>query len=95
MVVLNRVHKKTTFTKNEVEKLLGAPVVNVFPNDYLAVHRALSEGTALPATSALGSAFSSFAESLIEKKIPQSDGQKRKFFEFFAVPPRSLTADRN
>ena len=92
-VVLNRVHRKTTFTKNEVEKLLDAPVVNVFPNDYPAVHLALAEGTALPAGSALGTAFSSFAESLIKEKIPQASAQKRKFFEFFAVPSRSLAAD--
>jgi pilus assembly protein CpaE len=92
-VVLNRVHKKTTFTKDEVEKLLGAPVVNVFPNDYHAVNLALAEGTALAVTSALGTAFSSFAESLIEKKIPQPGGQKRKFLEFFAAPPRPLAAN--
>ena len=93
LVVLNRVHKKTTFNKNEVEKLLGAPVVNMFPNDYVAVNRALAEGTALPAASALGNAFSSFAESLLEKKIPQPEGLKRKFFELFTVPPRSLAED--
>jgi pilus assembly protein CpaE len=92
-VVLNRVHKKSAFTKSEVEKLLGAPVVNIFPNDYFAVNLALAEGTALPAKSALGTAFSSFAESLMEGTAPQPEGQKRKFFEFFAVPPRSLAAD--
>jgi Flp pilus assembly CpaE family ATPase len=95
LVVLNRVHKKAAFTKNEVEKLLGAPVVNVFPNDYVAVNLALAEGTALPATSALGIAFSSFAKSLIEEKISQPAGHKRKFFEFFTVAPQPLAADPN
>jgi pilus assembly protein CpaE len=93
-VVLNRVHKKAAFTKNEVEELLGAPVVNVFPNDYVAVNLALSEGTALPASTALGMAFSSFAKSLIEKNS-QPAVHKRKFFELFAVPPQPLSADRN
>jgi len=92
-VVLNRVHRKTTFSRDDVEKLLGTPVVNVFPNDYHAVHLALAEGTALPSNSALGTAFSSFAESLIKEKTPQVDAQKRKFFEFFSIPSRALTAN--
>ncbi len=95
LVVLNRVHKKAAFTKDEVEKLLGAPVVNAFPNDYVAVNLALAEGTALPANSALGIAFSSFGESLIEDKVSQPAGHKRKFFEFFRVSPQPLAADRN
>jgi len=94
-VVLNRVHKKTPFNKSEVEKLLEAPVVNVFPNDYAAVHLALAEGTALPATSALGIAFSAFGQSLIKEKIPQPEGHKSKFLHFFTIPPRPLAADRN
>jgi pilus assembly protein CpaE len=94
-VVLNRVHKKTPFNRSEVEKLLETPVVNIFPNDYVAVHRALAAGTALPATSALGIAFSSFAESLIKEKIPQPEGHKSKFLEFFTIQPRPLTADRS
>jgi pilus assembly protein CpaE len=95
LVVLNRVHKKAAFTKNEVEKLLGAPVVNAFPNDYVAVNLALAEGTALPATSALGIAFAAFAKSLIEEKASQPAGHKRTFFEFFTVPPQPLAADPN
>ena len=94
-VVLNRVHKKTAFNKNEVEKLLEAPVVCVFPNEYLTVNSAMQAGTAVPAASALGVAFSSFAESLIKEKIPQEDTHKSKFLEFFTIPPRPLTADRN
>jgi pilus assembly protein CpaE len=95
LVVLNRVHKKAAFTRNEVEKLLGAPVVNAFPNDYVAVNLALAEGTALPATSALGIAFAAFSKSLIEEKASQPAGHKRKFFEFFTVPPQPLAADPN
>jgi len=94
-VVLNRVHRKTTFNRAEVEKLLEAPVLNVFPNDYVAVNLALAEGTALPANSALGIAFSSFAESLIQEKISRPEGHKNKFLEFFTISPRPLTADRN
>jgi pilus assembly protein CpaE len=95
LVVLNRVHKKAAFTKNEVEKLLGAPVVNAFPNDYVAVNLALAEGTALPATSALGIAFAAFAKSLIEEKASHPAGHKRTFFEFFTVPPQPLAVDPN
>jgi Flp pilus assembly CpaE family ATPase len=94
-VVLNRVHKKTPFNKNEVEKLLEAPVVDVFPNDYVAVNLALAAGTAVPAPSTLGLAFSSFAANLIKEKISQPDGRKSKFLDFFTIPPRPLTADRN
>lgn len=94
-VVLNRVHKKTPFDKDEVEKLLEAPVVNAFPNDYVTVNRALADGTAVPANSALGIAFSSFADSLIKEKVPRADTHKSKFLDFFTIPPQPLTANRN
>jgi pilus assembly protein CpaE len=94
-VVVNRAHKKAAFTQNEVEKLLGAPVVNMFPNDYVAVNLALAEGTALPATSPLGIAFSSFAKSLVDEKISQPAGHKSKFLDFFTTQPRPLAAHRS
>jgi len=78
-----------------VEKLLEAPVVNAFPNDYVTVNRALADGTAVPANSALGIAFSSFADSLIKEKVPRADTHKSKFLDFFTIPPQPLTANRN
>jgi hypothetical protein len=55
----------------------------------------LGNGTALPATSALGVAYSSFAESLIQQKISQLDAHRNKFLEFFSIPNPALLAHRN
>src|SRR5262249_46696369 len=43
-VVLNRVHKKPLFTKDQVEDVVGVPVVESFSNDYNTVNKAMAEG---------------------------------------------------
>ena len=96
-VVLTRMQKtskfseKETFSQQEVEELIGVPVVRVFPNDYKAIQRSVSNGTLLPKTSELGKAFTEFAETLIAQNPatkPQSNG---RFMEM-AVPGSSLSA---
>jgi pilus assembly protein CpaE len=85
-VVLNRVQKKAIFTKAQVEEILGVPVVKTFPNDYHGVNRALTQGTCIEPGSEMGKAFSQFAGELLDPRQGQVD-PKKKFIEFFAVPP--------
>jgi len=87
-VILNRTNKKAIFTKQQVEEILSVPVARAFPNDYVAVNKAMTAGTFLPPDSELGKHFVEFAADLVDPR-PSSQGDgKRKFLEFFAVPQR-------
>jgi pilus assembly protein CpaE len=86
-VVLNRVHKKPLFTKEQVEELLGLPVVQVFANDYHAVNRAVTTGTVLTSNSEMGKQFAHFGENLVGAQGSHPE-PKRKFLEFLSVPSR-------
>ncbi len=90
-VILNRCLKKATFSKAQVEELLGMPVLTTFPNDYLRVNRSLTEGKWVTPDSDLGKAFATFAEELLERRVVTQGDTKKKFLEFFAVPPRTVS----
>ena len=62
-VLLNRAQKRSMLPISEVEKLLGVPVFQTFPNDYAGVHRALSSGKSVNPDSELGRGFRALAES--------------------------------
>jgi pilus assembly protein CpaE len=89
-VLLNRCVKKAVFSKQQVEEILGVPVARTFPNDYIGVNRAMTEGTCLDPTSEMGKAFTQFASELVDRRPAGGEDPKRKFLEFFAIPPRGL-----
>jgi len=91
-VVLNRCHKKPMFSKEQVEELLGVPVIQQFANDYLGVNKALTAGTCIAPASEMGKAFTQFAEDLLEKRMIKPV-EKKKFLEYFAVTPRALVEE--
>ena len=84
-VVLNRSQKKPLFTQQQVEDLLGVPVIRIFPNDYLGISRAVTAGTLVPPHTEMGKAFASFADVLVEHPKPNEAASKRKFVEFFSA----------
>lgn len=87
-VVVNRYHKKARFTKEQVEELLGVPVVQTFANDYNGVNKAMTAGTWIEPESEMGQQFDEFSKSLLEKKnVPKSN---KKFLEFLSTPNRML-----
>jgi Flp pilus assembly CpaE family ATPase len=81
-VVLNRMHKNPLFSKDQVEDLLGVPVVRVFANDYQAVNRAVETGKVLEPDSELGKSFADFAAQLMDQPGAKADPAKRRFLEF-------------
>jgi pilus assembly protein CpaE len=87
-VVLNRCHKKPLFTKAQVEELIGLPVVQSFPNDYIGVNKAMTAGKWMDPDTEMGRMFSEFAKSLIEKKPVVKE--PKKFLEFLSTPRRVL-----
>jgi len=72
-VLLNRAQKRSMLPISEVEKLLGVPVFQTFPNDYAGVHRALSAGKSVNADSELGRGFRALAESICKSGPPASE----------------------
>jgi pilus assembly protein CpaE len=69
-VVLNRTRNKALFSKDQVEQILGVPVVHSLENDYPAVTKAMSSGGLIKPSTGLGKSFQQFAKALIE---PRSD----------------------
>jgi pilus assembly protein CpaE len=88
-IVLNRVSKKPLFTKEQVAEVVGAPVVDIVPNDYEGVNSATASGTVVDDKSELGKHYTQIAARLIESQAPQTKG-KRKFLEQFAVSAPSV-----
>ena len=89
-VILNRCQKKAMFTKQQVEEILGVPVVKVFANDYHGVNRAVTNGTCIDPATDMGKAFAQFAGDLLEVRAPGALQEKKKFLEYFAVQSRAL-----
>jgi pilus assembly protein CpaE len=88
VVVLNRCHKKPLFSKEQVEELLGLPVVQTFPNDYNGINKAMTAGTWIDQESEMGKQFAEFAQSLLERKGTVKES--KKFLEYLSTPSRQL-----
>jgi pilus assembly protein CpaE len=88
VVVLNRCHKKPLFSKEQVEELLGLPVVQTFPNDYIGITKAMTAGTWIDQESEMGKQFAEFAQSLLERKGTVKES--KKFLEYLTNPSRQL-----
>jgi pilus assembly protein CpaE len=89
-VILNRCQKKGLFSKEQVEEILGVPVVKTFANDYHGVNRAVTNGTCIDPSTEMGKSFTQFAEDLLGPKTGAKTEQKKKFLEYFAVQPGTL-----
>ncbi len=85
-VLLNRTQKRSVISPEQVEKLLGLPVHMSFPNDYLGVHKALTEGRHVTPSCELGQRFTKLAQSLFDKPEPPVNKPKR-FIEYFSILP--------
>ncbi len=85
-VVLNRMHKKPLFAKDQVEDVLGMPVVRVFPNDYQAVNRSVQDGKLIDPAGELGKSFAEFAAQLLDQPGVKPEAAKHRFLELFRTP---------
>ena len=92
--VLNRYSKKAIFSKQQVEEILGIPVMRTLPNDYQSANRAMTAGTFLDPASELGKMFDEFAGELIERRAPAGADNKRKFLQFFSVQGRLASGEK-
>ncbi len=87
-VLLNRVSNRPVITPEQIEQILGLPVLMTFPNDYNGVHRALTAGKAIEANTELGRGFARLAQTLVEKRpLPPPSSAKKRFIEYFSIMP--------
>ena len=93
-IILNRVHKKALFTREQVEEMLGQRVARTFPNDYHGINEAVAEGTVVAQGSPMGKGTDEFADSLLQIAQPKRS-EKHKFMEHFFAGSRMLTTTRS
>jgi len=92
-VVLNRVSKQSLLTPQQVQDVLGVPVMYNFINDYQAVNTATRAGDFVDPKSKLGGQFSELAASLLNRPRVET-ASKRKFLEFLSAPSQVLAGSR-
>jgi pilus assembly protein CpaE len=90
-IILNRVHKKALFTKEQVEEMLGQRVVRTFPNDYQGINQTVAEGTVVAQGSPMGKGTDEFADALLQIAQQKRDGEKHKFIEHFFTASQLIT----
>ena len=89
-VLVNRCGKRQVITPEQIEQILGLPVMMTLPNDYNGVGRAVTAGRGVDPNSDLGEQFTRLASALMERKPREPKPQHRKrFIEFFSVPDRA------
>ena len=90
-LLLNRVPKRSMFTVDQVEELVGAKVAYSFSNDYFAVNRATTQAECLAPDSVIGAQCADFVRNLHDLHArPQVMEKGRKFLEFFTLQPPQL-----
>jgi Flp pilus assembly CpaE family ATPase len=94
-IILNRVHKKALFTREQVEEMLGQRVSRTFPNDYHGINEAVAEGSVVAQGSPMGKCTEEFADSLLQIAQPKRNNEKHKFMENFFAGSRMLTTTRS
>lgn len=75
-ILLNRAHKRSQISIEEMENLFGLPIHMTFPNDYTGVHKALTAGKPVDSGSELGRKYRELAETMAPS--PASDRESRK-----------------
>jgi len=92
-VVLNRHQRKAVFSKEQVEEILGLPVLRTFPNDYQGVNKGMTDGSFVDPGTELGKAYAQFANELLDRRTTGPAEGKRKFLDMFAsVSSRGLAS---
>ncbi len=86
-VLLNRVPKRSMFSVEQVEELVGARVAYSFSNDYYAVGRATTSAQCLAQDSVIGNQCTEFARMIPDLKpgAATQTPHNKKFLEFFNI----------
>jgi Flp pilus assembly CpaE family ATPase len=96
-VLLNRSQKRSLITNEQIEGLLGVPVMLNLSNDYQGVHRALQAGRAVESNSELGRQFVGLANTILDRKPVKEPDSKKRLVDYLGILPGrySLSSDRS
>ena len=86
-VLLTRCQKRPLITPQQIEQLLGLPVLMTFPNDYQGVHRALTFGRWVEVTSELGRQCAALAQTITQERTIRAVEKKSKVADYFSIIP--------
>ena len=90
-VLLNRVTKRPVITAQQIEQILGLPVLMSLPNDYEGVGRAVTSGQSVDPKSTLGREYARLATALLDRKVRVPSQEPRsKLKQFFSVPEEAV-----
>lgn len=86
-LVVNRVSRRDTMTKEDIESTVGIPVTMQIPNDYGRVEAALRRGTQVDIDSPLGKRYEALGHTLLQGSSRSEDRESRKnrFMKLFAL----------
>ena len=90
-ILLNRSQKKAAIEPQQIEELLGIPVLMTLPNDYQAVSKALASGKHVDPSTELGKQFTKLSNILFERKVPQQVEKSHRFVEYFNLIPNMFS----
>jgi len=90
-LLVNRAQRNQTLSSPQIGQLLGLPVKWEFPNCYRDVHKSLTSGLPIEASSDAGKKFRRFAASLLSVESERKPVQQKKFLEYFSVSRYSPT----
>ena len=93
-IVLNRVSKQSLLTPQQVQDVLGVPVMYNLINDYQVVNTATRAGEFVDPKSKLGLQFADLAATLLNRPTVET-ASKRKFLEFLSAPSQALVGPRS
>jgi pilus assembly protein CpaE len=91
-LILNRSQKRSIIGTQEIEQLLGLPITLSLPNDYIGVHRSLTNGGPVSSTSPLGKQFTAMARMLLGEEVAPLKPEAKGFAALFGLnksaPPK-------
>jgi pilus assembly protein CpaE len=92
--ILNRCQKRSQFSREEVEEVLGVPVFAAFANDYSGVQRSVSNAKGIDANTEIGKQIAAFANSLgTRAPVATVESKGRKFIDYFSIVPARASAE--
>ncbi len=86
-LVVNRVSRRDTMKKEDIEATVGTPVTMQIPNDYARVEAALRKGLQVDVESALGKRYEALGQVLLEgaQKGEAPEARRSRFGKLFSL----------
>jgi len=91
-VLVNRYQKRNLITPEQIQEILGLPVLMTFPNDYRGVHRAMTDGRWMDPSSEIGKQCAFFAKSMIQDQTSSGGTRKKGLLEYLSLVPNRTAA---